>query len=186
MKTKLALIRIGMSIALAMGLFFLSGCAQFMVTQQPPPFKPTASIVGANRIIVAGELGSPVYSEEQNGCLIDTYRYVDGGSKNSAGMKTGRFILYCAGDVFTVFFDQLLTWPAEAYGFAGTPHMVIIQYNKGGDGFWYAKNITNVEQIGGRWSEPSLIPKNSNSSSLVNQDNRDNPHRTPMALWTKE
>lgn len=122
------------------------GCAQFKAMDQPKPFKPTATVVGAKRVNVAGELGNPINSEESNGHLVDNYKYVDGGGKNSAGSKICRVVLYTAGDLFTLFLDQIITWPAETYGFAGTPHLVTVEYEKGNDGFWHVTEVTDVEQ----------------------------------------
>jgi len=129
------------------GGLLLCGCAQFKAMDQPKPFKPTTTVVGTKRVNVAGELGSPLNSEEQNGHLVDTYKYVDGGGKNNAGSKICRVVLYTAGDLFTLFLDQIITWPAETYGFAGTPHIVTVVYEKGSDGFWHIQEVTDVEQV---------------------------------------
>lgn len=128
------------------GSLLVCSCAQFRAMDQPKPFKPTATTVGAKRVSISGELGAPLNSEESKGQLVDTYKYVDGGSKNSGGAKVGRIVLYTAGDLFTLFLDQLITWPAEIYGFAGTTHIVTVEYEKGEDGFWHAVSISDVDQ----------------------------------------
>src|ERR1035438_7283342 len=108
--------------------FMLSGCAQVMAIKQPKPFTPTSAIVGAKRTAIIGELGQPVVSEEHTNSLTDTFKYVDGGSKNSGGSKTVRIILYTGGDLFTVFLDQIIWIPTEKFGFAGTDHVLTVDY----------------------------------------------------------
>jgi hypothetical protein len=135
-------VKVGSTIIL--GGVLLCGCAQYTAIKQPVPFRPTATVVGAKRVTVAGELGSPVSSEEETNHLLETYKYVDGGAKNNGASKTGRVILYSAGDLFTIFLDQILTWPAETYGFAGTTHIVTIEYSRGDDGYWQVKEIQDV------------------------------------------
>jgi len=146
MKIQLEFLRIAGVFAVIGSVAMLTGCAQFMAINQPKPFKPTMTVVGAKRVNVSGELGVPITSEEQNGQLHDVYKYVDGGAKNNGGSKTVRVILYTAGDLFTVFLDQVLTWPLETYGFAGTTHMVTVDYVKGDDGFWCVKEIDDKAQ----------------------------------------
>lgn len=147
MKVKTWVPQIGV-ISICASILACSGCAQFKAMDQPKPFKPTATTVGAKRVNVAGELGSPVNSEESNGHLVETYKYVDGGGKNTTGSKVVRVVLYTAGDLFTIFLDQLITWPAESVAFAGTDHVVTIEYEKGDDGFWRIKSFTDEEQSG--------------------------------------
>lgn len=133
-------------LAMGIGALMLTGCAQYAAMNQPKPFKPTASVVGAERATVTCELGAPVVSTTRNDQMTETYKYTDGGSKNNAASKTGRVIIYTAGDLFTIFLDQLLTWPLETYAFAGTSHVVTVDYVKGSDGFWWAKEVRDVEQ----------------------------------------
>jgi hypothetical protein len=163
-------------------LTLLSGCAQYAVTQHPSPFKPTASVTGANRIVVTGELGKPVTSQEIDGRLIESYRYVDGGTENNGGMKTFRFVLYCAGDLVTLFLDQCLTWPAEIYSFPGTPHVVIAEYDKGNDGFWYVSKISDLKQPGAKWAEPTLFPPQPEGS----QKSRETTDVLSEKFWTRQ
>jgi hypothetical protein len=146
MKTILLSCRVYVALILVLGSVLLSSCAQCTAMKQPKPFKPTATVVGAKRADIAGELGNPVNSEQQNILLLETYKYVDGGGKNNGASKTGRVILYTAGDLFTIFLDQILTWPAEIYGFAGTTHIVTVEYIKQDDGFWHAKEIKDTVQ----------------------------------------
>ena len=131
------------------GSILLCSCAQYAAIHQPAPFTPTATVVGAKRVNVAGELGTPISSEEQNGHLMDTYKYVDGGGKNNGASKTCRVVLYSAGDLFTIFLDQILTWPAETYGFSGTSHLVTVEFVKGDDGYWQVKSVQDVIQTKG-------------------------------------
>jgi len=75
--------------------------------------------------------------------LTDNYKYVDGGGKNNGGSKTARVILYTAGDLFTIWLDQILTIPLEKFSFAGTDHSVTVDYTKSADGMRHATTIDN-------------------------------------------
>ena len=125
----------------AMAGLLSTGCAQFMAMGQPKPFTPTSLTVGAKRTAIIGELGSPRSTEEHNSQLSETYHYVDGGAKNSGGAKFGRVLVYTAGDIFTAWLDQIIWMPAEKFGFAGTEHVVTVNYTKPDDGFWQAATI---------------------------------------------
>jgi len=129
-----------LSVLIAM---FASGCAQVMAIKQPKPFVPTSLVQGAKRADIVTELGQPLTSEEHNGTLSDSYKYVDGGKKNSGGSKTGRIVLYTAGDVFTLWLDQIVWMPTEKFGFSGTDHDVRVDYTKFDDQLWHAKQIDN-------------------------------------------
>lgn len=122
---------------------FASGCAQVMAIRQPRPFTPAALTNNAKRVDVIAELGQPLTSEEHSNLLTDAYAYVDGGSKNNGAAKAGRIVLYTAGDVFTVFLDQIIWMPTEHFGFAGTDHSVMVDYAKSTDGLWHAVSIQN-------------------------------------------
>jgi hypothetical protein len=100
-------------------------------------------VVGAKRIAIVGELGEPVASQPHGTNLVDTFKYVDGGGKNSGGSKTARVVLYSAGDLFTLFIDQVIWIPSEKYGFAGTDHLVIVDYAKSDDDLWHATKVDN-------------------------------------------
>ena len=90
---------------------------------------------------IIGELGQPINSEVHTNSITDVYKYVDGGAKNSAGSKTTRIVEYVAGDFFTLFLDQIIWMPTEAFGFAGTDHAVTVDYLKGEDDSWQANHI---------------------------------------------
>jgi hypothetical protein len=120
---------------------FATGCAQMMAIKQPRPFTPSGLVAGAKRVDIIGELGQPVSSEEHTNKLTDAFQYVDGGSKNNAGSKTVRVILYTGGDLFTLWLDQIIWMPTEKFGFAGTDHSVTVDYTKSEDGFWHASSI---------------------------------------------
>jgi len=127
---------------------FASGCAQIMAIKQPSPFVPASLTSNAKRVDIVAELGVPVSSEQHSDHLSDAFSYVDGGAKNSAVSKTGRVILYTAGDLFTLWLDQIVWMPAEHFGFAGTDHSVMVDYTKADDGFWHAAKIENKELKG--------------------------------------
>ena len=117
------------------------GCAQNMALRKPGPFSPTGLKPGVERTAVVAELGEPVSSKEKDSQLIEGYAYVDGGSMNSANGKTSRVVLYTAGDVFTLFLDQLIWMPTELYGFNGTDHSVTIEFAKSDGGVWQIKTV---------------------------------------------
>ena len=121
----------------------LTGCAQVMAIRQPKPFTPGSLVTGAKRMDITAELGQPITSEEHASHLTDAYRYIDGGKKNNALSKTGRVVVYTAGDLFTVWLDQVIWIPAEAFGFPGTVHAVTVDYAKSDDGYWHAATIEN-------------------------------------------
>lgn len=130
------------SIAVAISaMMFLTGCAEIMAIKQPKPFTPTCLSPGAKRLTIIGELGQPVSSEVRTNSITDVYKYVDGGAKNSAGSKTVRIIVYVGGDFFTLFLDQIIWMPTEAFGFAGTDHVVTVDYLKAEDDSWQANHI---------------------------------------------
>jgi hypothetical protein len=132
----------------ALLIVLASGCAQNMCINEPKPFTPASTVVGARRIAIIGELGQPLVTEPHGTNLVDTYKYVDGGAKNSGESKTARVVLYTAGDIFTCFFDQIIWIPSEKYGFAGTDHVVIVDYAKSDDDLWHATKIDNQELTG--------------------------------------
>jgi len=136
------------TVAILMGAVFMSGCAQYMAIKQPSPFTPTSTVVGAKRMAIIGELGQPTMSEPHGTNLVDTYKYVDGGGKNNGGSKTTRVILYTAGDLFTLWLDQIIWMPTEKFGFAGTDHVVVVDYAKSGDDLWHATTIDNKALAG--------------------------------------
>ena len=104
-----------------------------------------------------GELGAPRSSEEHSSHLCETYKYVDGGGKNSGGSKFCRVIVYTAGDIFTLWLDQVIWMPAEKFGFAGTDHVVTVEYNKPEDGFWHAADIQDKTLKGGSTKKDSIV-----------------------------
>jgi hypothetical protein len=118
-----------------------NGCAQVWACKQAPPFKPTCLSAGTKRIDVVAELGKPIASEERTNILVESYHYVDGGSKNNGASKTVRVILYTAGDLFTLWLDQIIWMPTEKFGFAGTDHSVTIDYDKNQNGTWCIKTF---------------------------------------------
>jgi hypothetical protein len=122
---------------------FATGCAQLMAVNKPKPFTPSTLITGAKRVDIVAELGQPITSETHSNQLVDAYRYVDGGQKNSTLSKTSRVLVYTAGDIFTCWLDQVVWMPAEAFGFPGTVHAVTVDYSKYEDGFWHATTIDN-------------------------------------------
>jgi hypothetical protein len=141
--------RLAASAVLAVTCLWMTGCAQVMAIQQPKPFKPTSLNQGTKRTDIVAELGQPTTSEERGATLTDVYRYVDGGAKNNGASKTFRVLAYTAGDVFTCWLDQVLWIPIEKFGFAGTDHIVTVDYSRDAEQRWCAKEITDREANGG-------------------------------------
>jgi hypothetical protein len=133
-----------LGILLVLVSFFTSGCAQVMVLKHPRPFKPTTLVQGTKRVVIVGELGQPQATEEHSNTLTDVYKYSDGGDKNNGASKTGRIIIYSAGDIFTLFLDQVIWIPMEEYGFAPIDHRVTVDYAKSQDDYWCAVAINDV------------------------------------------
>jgi len=129
---------------LALGGLLASGCAQNMALNKPGPFTPACLKPGVERTEIIAELGHPVSSKQQDRLLTEDYKYVDGGSNNSIDAKTGRVWLYSAGDLFTLFIDQIVWVPIEKFSLTGTEHTVIVEYTKSDDGVWQAKNVEDT------------------------------------------
>ena len=92
-----------------------SGCAQVMAIRQPAPIDRQLLTVGQNRTVVIGVLGAPISAEDRgDAARVEVYKYVDGGAKNAWWSKTGRVLLYTAGDVFTACLDQVIWMPESA------------------------------------------------------------------------
>jgi len=118
----------------------LTGCAQFMAFNQPSPMKPGLA-VGEKRLTVMAQLGRPLTTEQHGSMLTDVYRYTDGGTKNNALSKTARILVYTGGDLFTVWLDQVIWMPLEAFGFKGTIHAVTIDFSKAVDESWEINHV---------------------------------------------
>ena len=125
----------------AMIVMFASGCAQYMAVRQPSPFTPTCLTQGTARTTVIAELEKPITSEEHKQALIDVYQYVDGGDKNHWAWKTTRIVLYTAGDICTLWIDQVVWMPLEKFVFPGTDHAVTAKYVRSEDESWRIKNV---------------------------------------------
>lgn len=143
---------IGTALPVVVGALLATGCAQVMAVKQPKPFMPTTTVVGAKRADIVGELGPPASTETHGTNLVDTFRYVDGGNKNNGGAKTVRVVLYTAGDLFTVWLDQIVWMPLEEVGFAGTARVVVVDYVKSEDDFWHAISIDDRAVGKAHWS----------------------------------
>ena len=111
------------------------------VHQSAPSFKPTTLTQGTKRMMVQGELGTPVSSEDHGSKVVDMYKYTDGGEKNNGASKTGRILLYTGGDLFTCWLDQIIWMPAEEFGFDGTDHVVTVDYSKSSEGSYLINKV---------------------------------------------
>jgi len=125
------------------------GCAQYMAIKAPGPIDRDVLQPGAERTRVAATFGAPIVTNEAApGKVIDTYNYSDGGKRNTTLPKAGRVILYTAGDVFTLFLDQVLWMPAELL-MDGTDYSANVEYQqRSSDRQWIATRITETK-LGG-------------------------------------
>jgi len=122
----------------------LNGCAQYIAYHQPPPLDHSVLALGADRSHINAVLGAPVDKEDNaDGTVTDTYKYADGGAKNSAASKTGRILLYTAGDLFTAFLDQVIWMPLEL-AFRPTEYTADVTYEKP-DHHWVAREIRETD-----------------------------------------
>jgi len=122
----------------------LNGCAQVIAYHQPPPLDRSVLAVGADRSQITAALGAPVDKEDNaDGTITDTYKYADGGAKNSATSKTLRILLYSAGDLFTAFLDQVIWMPMEL-AFRPTEYSADVTYEKP-DHRWVVREIRELD-----------------------------------------
>jgi hypothetical protein len=138
------------ALALAVVIVMNSGCAQVMAMRQPAPLDRTLLAVGADRTVVIGVLGAPVSAEDRaDGGRTEIYKYVDGGTKNTWWSKTGRVVLYTAGDVFTAWLDQIIWMPLEI-AFRGTEYASTVDYDRRGERL----TVRNFEEIEAKTGRP--------------------------------
>jgi hypothetical protein len=137
--------------ALIMVIGMASGCAQVMAIRQPSPIDRNLLAVGADRTVVIGVFGAPVSAEDQTESgRVEIYKYVDGGTKNSWWSKTGRIVLYTAGDVFTAWLDQIIWMPLEL-AFRGTEYAATVGYGRDRDGErWSVRHFEELEAKTGK------------------------------------
>ena len=130
-------------VASVVGLHLLTiGCAQRTALGQPSPLDRDALQPGIGRPVVAGILGEAQTEDRPDeGRLIESYTYVDGGTANAWWSKTGRVLVYTAGDVFTLFLSQVIWMPLEL-AFEGKEYIATVDYErKDGTGRWVATRI---------------------------------------------
>lgn len=126
-----------------------SGCAQVMAIRQPSPIDRNLLAVGADRTVVIGVLGAPVSTDDQTESgRVEIYKYVDGGTKNSWWSKTGRVVVYTAGDVFTAWLDQIIWMPLEL-AFRGTEYAATVGYGRDGER-WGVRHFEEIEAKTGK------------------------------------
>ncbi len=125
--------RVALVLALGFAIGMSSGCAQVMAIRQPAPLDRNLLAVGTDRTVVIGVLGAPVSVDDRNdGGRTEIYKYVDGGTKNSWWSKSGRVLIYTAGDVFSVWLAQIIWMPLEL-AFRGTEYASTVGYDRNGD-----------------------------------------------------
>lgn len=135
---------------IALTLCLSSGCAQVMAIRQPAPLDRNLLAVGTDRTVVIGVLGAPVTTEDRgDGGRTEIYKYVDGGQKNAWWSKTGRVVLYTAGDVFTAWLAQIVWMPLEL-AFRGTEYASTVGYDRNGD----RMSVRSFEEIEAKTGRP--------------------------------
>lgn len=140
----------GTIVSLGMTLGLGSGCAQVMAIRQAGPMDRNLLAVGADRTVVIGVLGAPVTTEDRgNGGRVEVYKYVDGGAKNAWWSKTGRVVVYTAGDVFTAWLDQIIWMPLEL-AFRGTEYASTVGYDRHGERL----AVSDFEEIEAKTGKP--------------------------------
>jgi hypothetical protein len=78
--------------------------------------------------------GTPAELSEE--VVTDSYYFEDGGQRNHGGSKAARILRYTAGDVFTLFLDQVIWMPVELMAFEESKHHAEVDYRRGDDGRW--------------------------------------------------
>jgi len=129
-----------------LAMMWTCGCAQVMCVKQPKPFTPNTLQVGTSRVVVLGELGHPLGTEEQNGKMTETFVFVDGGGANLIGWKIARLIGYTVGDLCTLWLDQLIWIPLEEFALDGTTYRAIVEYEKSQNGSWLIKTAPVISE----------------------------------------
>jgi hypothetical protein len=80
---------------------------------------------GVHQSVVHSELGTPIWSGNENDCFVEIYRFTQGYSK---GAKTGRAVFHATADVLTIGLWEIVGTPAEAIA-NGTKMTVKISYD---------------------------------------------------------
>jgi hypothetical protein len=126
--------RAAVILAVTVTIGMASGCAQVMAIRQPSPLDRNLLAVGADRA---------------DGGRTEIYKYVDGGTKNSWWSKTGRVLIYTAGDVFTACLDQIIWMPLEL-AFRGTEYASTVGYDRNGE----RMTVRSYEEIEAKTGKP--------------------------------
>jgi hypothetical protein len=125
-------------------LISLSGCAQVIAAKQAAPLNRGMLVPGVERTRVIATFGTPIgHDTNDNGNMVETYSYTDGGQKNAFGSKAARILLYTAGDLFTLCLDQVIWMPMEL-AFKGTDYTCKVTYERSGDD-WMVCRVKEVE-----------------------------------------
>ncbi len=143
--------RVALVLALGFAIGMSSGCAQVMAIRQPAPLDRNLLAVGADRTVVIGVLGAPVSAEDRSdGGRTEIYKYVDGGTKNAWWSKSGRVLVYTAGDVFTAWLAQIIWMPLEL-AFRGTEYASTVGYARNGE----RMSVRSFEEIEAKTGRPA-------------------------------
>ena len=112
----------------------MTGCAQVMAAEQPPPLGRSILTIGADRSAIIGVLGGAIGRETSadGSKCIETYSYSDGGGKNHPAWKTTRIVVYTAGDLVTLWLSQVIWMPLEFWVFDATDYLCVATYERQG------------------------------------------------------
>ncbi len=150
--------RRGSRIVIVVVATLATGCAAFQATQQPGKKDISVLTPGMPRTHVIAELGSPLWSDERDGDIVDVFAFKQGYSK---GVKAGRALVHGAADVATFGLWEVVGIPAEMIA-DGTDVRVEVHYDP-------RQVVRSVDVIKGEkiFAKPKVAwwqkPKNSKS-----------------------
>ncbi len=117
----------GLSLALAAAALSAgSGCAAVKATQQPEKKDMHVLDPGVARTHVIAELGTPAFSEERNGVMVDVFAFKQGYRKET---KALRAVGHGAADVMTFGLWEVVGIPIEGMA-DGTDVKVEVTYDQ--------------------------------------------------------
>ena len=143
----------GLSFILLIGVCLSSsGCSVVMAAKQPGKKDLTVLDRGTPRANVIGELGTPKWSEEENGKKVDIFTFVQG---YSTGAKVGSAAFHGVADVFSFGLWEVVGTPTEAI-FDGTEMKVKVVYD-GNEMVESVEYLNQSSQQKGDAQKPSTV-----------------------------
>lgn len=102
----------------------MQGCSIYKAATAPLPLPMEDIKVGQNRNLIISILGTPQSTEKLDDQITDVHEFVDGYRAETKA----RFLLYIAGDVFTLGLAELLFWPMELAFLQGDEGRAVLTY----------------------------------------------------------